>query len=129
MSSFSVHCIVLRDMRGALGSTYDVIISASPVKKGRKMAEVLVSRVILLLLFISVMSQVCTDSRKILRIFSILDIFFNKDLKCCALLIREMGKMLAIWEFFTSKDLKIGKIFASLTMQCGPQFQRISIRR
>lgn len=59
---------------GALGSTYHVILD-SPLKKGRKMAEV--TAPILLLVFISVISQVCTDSHRILTIVWTLDFYFQ----------------------------------------------------
>ena len=95
-----------------LGSSYDVMSAT----ERPKMAEV--DRVISLLVFISLMSQVCIDSCRILCSF-LQWIFLNKDLKNCAFLIREMGKMQAIWEFSTSKELKIGKIFVLLTIQCG----------
>lgn len=118
----TLYCPVHVGHAKALGSTYDVIIC----HERPKMAEV--DHVILVLVLISLMTQVCIHRCRILCSF-LCGFFLNKDLKYCALLIREMGKMQVIWEFFTSKELKIGKIFVSLTIQCGRPFQRILMKR
>ena len=107
----------------ALGSSYDVMSAMGRPKRWRKL------NVLFRSWFSSLSWSRCVLTAAESFAVFLHWIFLDRDLKYCVLLIREMGKMQAIWEFFTSKELKIGKIFVSLTIQCGRQFQRILIKR